>query len=340
MMSGRARVLAAVRGEPVDRIPIAQHNYPFAAHRAGLSLQEFCSSPEKAAKALADAAYDFGYDCIIVAFDDCTLAEAMGAGVEFVEDQPPRISSPAVDSLAEVPFLSVPDPLTDGRLPLWLETTRRLRAIVGDELAILARADQGPFGLAFLLEDSEQFLMDLLTEDRRTVAAALSHCLEAGVAFAGAQLDAGADLTSIGESAAGGSVISPALYREFAQPFEKAFKSRLGSRPLSLHICGATDAIVGDMVETGCEVLELDHLNHLSATFEKVGRRACVWGNVDPSSVLMLGSPRFVLEQSRAAIQAAQRANARFVLCPGCTVGANTPPASIAAMTEAARLFG
>ena len=37
-------------------------------------------------------------------------------------------------------------------MPLWLETTRILRRMVGDELAIMGRADQGPFGLLALLK--------------------------------------------------------------------------------------------------------------------------------------------------------------------------------------------
>jgi len=68
---------------PHDRVPVAQHNFAFVAKRAGLSMKEFAFNPDKAAQALADAAHDFGYDCIIIDFDTCVLAEAMGATITF-----------------------------------------------------------------------------------------------------------------------------------------------------------------------------------------------------------------------------------------------------------------
>ena len=338
-MNGRDRTLAAIHGQPHDRVPVSQHNFWFAARYAGLTMREFRSDPDRAAQALADAADDLGYDCIMTDFDTCTLAEAMGTGVEFPEDDLARAVRPAVRSLREVPGLPLPDPNRDGRLPVWLETTRRLRAKVGQDRAIMGRADQGPFGLLFLLLDSQQFLMDLLAEEGTVIAAALAHCMRAGVAFARAQLDCGADLTSIGDSAAGQSVVSPQVYRRFAQPFEKQYRAELGGL-LSLHICGKTDQIVRDMAATGAEVLELDHCNDLGTAFAAIGPRACVFGNIDPSSVLMQGTPELVLEKSRQAIEAARRAEARFVLCPGCALGASTPAENIAAMTEAARRFG
>lgn len=339
-MTGRERTLAAIRGTAHDRVPVAQHNFPFAARHVGLTLAEYRRSPEKAAQALADTAYDFGYDCIIIDFDTCSLAEALGAGCQFPEDEPARAAIPAVARLADVPGLPLPDPQRSGRLPLWLETTRLLRAKVGAELAIMGRADQGPFGLLFLLRESQAFLIDLLQEDESVIRAALAHCTRAGVEFARAQLAAGADLTSIGDSAAGQSVVSPALYRRFAQPYEKLYREQLGPGLLALHICGKTDHIVDAMADTGAEVLELDHWNDLDATFRQLGPRSCVFGNLDPSSVLALGTPELVLEKSRQAIAAARAAGGRFVLCPGCTVGANTPPENVAAMTEAARRFG
>src|SRR5450759_4622420 len=118
MMSGRERVLAAIRGDPVDRVPLAQDNAPFAARYTGLTMREFSVNPEKAAQAFVDTAYDFKHDCIIVGFDTAALAEAMGAEVESPEDEPMRVSGPAVKSLRDVPSLPVPNPLTDGRLPL------------------------------------------------------------------------------------------------------------------------------------------------------------------------------------------------------------------------------
>lgn len=340
MMTGRERTLAAIYGRPHDRVPVAQHNFAFAARHAGLTIKEFVFNPDKAALALAETAHDFGYDCIIIDFDTCVLAEAMGATIAFHGDEPARILHAPLTAFRDARDLRVPDPRRDGRLPLWLETTRLLRRIVGNDLAIMGRADQGPFGLLGLLRDPQMFMMDLIDEPEADVFAALETCVQAGVSFAKAQLEAGADLTSIGDGLAGQSLLSPEMYRRFAHSPERRYKTLLGAGLLSLHICGKSNLIVEDMVQTGSEVLELDHLNDLDQSFSVIGNRCCVFGNIDPASVLCFGTPALVREKCRAVIESARRRKARFVLCPGCLVMANTPGENVQAMTDAAREFG
>ena len=303
-------------------------------------MKDYAFNPEKAAQALADTAHDFGYDCIIIDCDTCVLAEAMGATIAFPGDEPARIETSPLHSIQEAAHLRVPDPHRAGRLPLWLETTRLLRRMVGSELAIMARADQGPFGLLGLLRDPQLLMMDLLDEPEEDVFAGLDICVTAGAAFAKAQLAAGADLTSIGDGLSGESLISPDMYRKFSQPFERRYKEQLGEGLLSLHICGRSDNIIGGMVDTGSDVLELDHLNDIDRSFGIVANRCCVFGNIDPSSVLYSGTPALVLEKCRAAIESAKRHHARFVLCPGCLVMSVTPPENLRAMTTAAKEFG
>ncbi len=339
-MNSRDLILAAIAGRPHERVPVAQHNFPFCVRQAGITQGQFRRDPKLAARVLADAAYRFGYDCIIIDFDTCALAEAMGAALEFPEDEPARVAQPALASLAGFRKLRLPDPHRDGRLPLWLETTRELRRLVGNDKAIMARADQGPFGLLFQLRGHAELMMDMLDEPAELIDEALAFCAEAGVRFARAQLAAGGDLTSIGDSASGQSLISPEHYARFAQPAQKLYKDRLGNGCLSLHICGKTNAIIEGMTMTGSDVLELDHWNDLGRSLQIVANRASVWGNIDPSSVLSQGTPEQVLEASRQVLETAKALTNRFVLCPGCLANADVPPANIQAMTDAAARWG
>jgi uroporphyrinogen decarboxylase len=340
-MNSRQRTLAAIHGRPHDRLPVAQHNFMFAIKHAGLSVKDYVYNPDKAAQALADAAYDFGYDCVIIDFDTCALAEAMGAKIVFEGEAPARIEAPAVKSVEDVKNIPIPDPACGGRLPLWVETTRLLRKKVGGELAVMGRADQGPFGLLGLLYDTQDFMMALADPEKEgDIFAALDVCARAGVAFAKAQIEAGADMTSIGDGMAGESLISPEMYRKFAQPYEKKYKEMLGAGLLSLHICGKSNNIIEGMIDTGADILELDHYNDLDRTFATINGRCCVFGNIDPSGVLCYGSRRDVMEKCRGAIMTARRHQARFVLCPGCLIMANTPPENVRAMAEAAAEYG
>lgn len=340
-MNSRELILKAITGEPHDRVPVAQHNFTFCIKHCGITMKQFRENPTIAARVLADTCYDFGYDCIIIDFDTCTLAEAMGSKLEFPVHEPARVKKYFLQSLEDVKQLRIPDPEKDGRLPLWLETTRELRRLVGNEKAIMGRADQGPFGLLFQLRHSEELMMDLLTADIIQIFGALNICMQAGVTFAKAQIEAGADLTSIGDSASGESLISPEMYMQFAQPFQKRYKELIGDGKISLHICGRTDNIIGGMVNTGFDVLELDHLNNLEKSLQTVNGRASVWGNLDPSSMISFGTPEMIINESKRIFDAARKyAQNRFVLCPGCLVNSDAPPENIQAMTDAVMHFG
>ena len=340
-MNSRELILRAISGQPHDRIPVAQHNFTFCIKHCGVTMKQFRDSPSLAARVLADTCYDFGYDCIIIDFDTCTLAEAMGSTLEFPEFEPARVKNYFLKSMNDITKLTIPDPEKDGRLPLWLETTRELRRLVGDEKAIMGRADQGPFGLLFQLRQSEEMMTDLLTEDEKLIFQALELCVQAGVKFAKAQLQAGADLTSIGDSASGESLISPEMYMKFAQPFQKEYKYLLADGKIALHICGRTDNIIKGMVETGCDVLELDHLNNIEKSLQFIDGKSSVWGNLDPSSMISFGTPEMILAESKKIMEAAKKyAKNRFVLCPGCLVNSDAPPENIQAMTDAAMKFG
>lgn len=339
-MNSRELILAAISGRPHERVPVAQHNFPFCVRQAGLTMGQFRRDPKLAARALAEAAYRFGYDGIIIDFDTCSLAEAMGAVLGFPEDEPAHVVRPPLSSLAEIRKLKLPDPYRDARLPLWLETTQELRRIVGGEKAIMARADQGPFGLLFQLRGHAELMLDLIDEPEELIDEALAFCAEAGARFARAQLEAGGDLTSIGDSASGESLISPQHYARFAQPAQKRYKELLGPGLLSLHICGKTNSIIEGMTATGCDVLELDHWNDLERSLKIVDNRASVWGNLDPSSILSQGTRDQVLEASRKVLETAKALTSKFVLCPGCLANADVPPENIQAMTEAAGRWG
>jgi uroporphyrinogen decarboxylase len=339
-MTSRELILAAINGTPHPRVPVAQHNFAFCVRQAGITMDAYRRDPELAARALVAAAEEFGYDCIIIDFDTCSLAETMGAALDFPEDDMARVAATTLNSIADIRKLPLPDPHKDGRLPLWLETTRAVRRMVGDRLAIMARADQGPFGLLFQLRGHESFMMDLLDEEEEAaILDALEYCAEAGARFARAQMDAGADLTSIGDSACGQSLISPAHHMKFGRPYQAKYRKRMGDGVLSLHICGKTNDIIEAMATTGCEVLELDHLNDIVRSIDQVAGRACIFGNIDPA-LLSLGTPDDVLAACQPVLEAAVARTSRLVLCPGCLANADVPAANIRAMTDAAHRWG
>lgn len=157
----------------------------------------------------------------------------------------------------------------------------------------------------------------------------LHHCMHAA---------AGAEVISNGDSPAGPDMISPALCREFALPYERnvaAHAQALGCRYI-LHICGNTTAILEDVVTSGADGLEIDYKTDVAAARDALRGRMTFVGNIDPSGVLARGTPDLVTRRTAALLEAFA-GEPRFILNSGCAIPPTAPEENLCARLRAAR---
>jgi uroporphyrinogen-III decarboxylase len=145
-------------------------------------------------------------------------------------------------------------------------------------------------------------------------------------------------MVSNGDSPAGPDLISPAMYAEFAQPYERrlAGEAHAQGLPYALHICGNTTRILEGMVATGADALELDYKTDARAARDALKGRAAFIGNIDPSAVLALGTPALVEARTRELLEIFAGVPG-FILNAGCAIPAETPSANLRAMIAASR---
>ena len=262
-MTSLQRCMAVLNGEVPDMLPVIPQSFMYAVETAGLKISDVNKDGRKMAQAHILSQEKYGYDGCVIDFDDASIAEAIGAKVIFREDEPATVDEeqPVLKDLRDIYELPLPDPQKSGRLCEWLEATRTLVDAIGDHVFIMGRADQGPFSIACLLRGTTQFMMDLLSEDPQVIADVIEYCRQASVLFAKAQKDAGAHATSIGDALAGPNLISPDMYRQFALEPEKKMTEEVQAYgiPLSLHICGNTNAIIEDRGTDSGSRLETRH---------------------------------------------------------------------------------
>lgn len=334
--------MAVLNGEEFDMLPVVPQCFMYAIETAGMRIGDINRNGKRMAQAHIISQEKYGYDGCVIDFDDASIAEAVGAKVIFRDDEPAVVKEdePVLKNLRDVYDLEVPDPLRAGRLGEWLEATRTLVDAIGDHVLVMGRADQGPFSIACLLRGTTQFMMDLLTEDKKVIADVIDYCRRVSLAFARAQKDAGAHVTSIGDALAGPNLISPDMYREFAFEPEKqlALDVQTDGIPLALHICGNTNTIIGDMGATGAKILEVDWQLDMRQAREVIPPSTVLMGNVNPSSPLVWGSVAEVEQAVREVIEAT-RGRGLFV-SSGCAMGRNTPPENFKAFIAAARKYG
>jgi MtaA/CmuA family methyltransferase len=336
-VNGYERIAAALRGERPDRVPVMLHNFMVAAREAGVTMKAFREDPRVMAGVFTRAVEAYGYDGILVDLDTATLAGALGVPVALPETEPALCHGARLGSLAAVDDLEPPDVGRDERVAVWLEAVRLLVGHFGREVFVRGNCDQAPFSLASMMRGAADWMMDLMEEDNRERAfRLLDHCAEAGLQFVRLMAQTGAHMVSSGDSPAGPDLVSPRVYREFALPWERRLADeahRLGL-PYALHVCGRTDRILRDMLETGADAFELDHKTDARLAHDLLRDRAVFIGNLDPSAVLALGSPELVLAKARELL-ALFADTPRFILNAGCAIPATTPPGNLRAMIRA-----
>jgi uroporphyrinogen decarboxylase len=340
-MNGYQRIKAALEGRSPDRVPVMLHNFLMAARQAGFTQRRFREDPAAIVESFIRAVETYDYDGILVDVDTVTVAEALGVEVDHPEDQPARWKGPGLTTLAAVRDLPAPDLAGHPRIQVWLEAVRRLKVHFRGEVFVRGNCDQAGFSLAAMMRGPADWMMDLVDEANRDAAhALLSYCAEAAVAFIRLMAGTGADMVSNGDSPAGPDLVSPAMYAEFAQPYERrlAEEAHALGLPYALHICGNTTLILQGMLATGADALELDYKTDVRAAREALRGRAAFIGNIDPSSVLALGTPALVEAKTRELLEAFAGLPG-FILNAGCAIPAETPPANLRAMIAAAHIF-
>lgn len=340
-MNGYERIAAALRGEKPDATPIMLHNFMMAAREAGVSMRQFRRDPEALARSFIQAVETYGYDGIMVDVDTVTLAGAVGVPVDAPGDEPARAKGGMLGSLEEIDDLPEVDILASAGVQVWLESVRILKRHFGDEVYIRGNCDQCPFTLASLVRGMDAWLMDILDPDNHErISRLLEYCTGVTLQFIRHMASTGAHMTSNGDSVAGPEVVSPSIFRRLALPYNRrvvAASHQLGL-PYILHICGNTGTILDDMMDTGADGLEIDHKTDIRLAHQKLKDRAVFVGNIDPSGVLALGSPRVVEEKTRELLTVFAD-TPRFILNAGCAIPPTTPAENLHTLIRTARSF-
>ena len=347
-MTSMQRVMATINLKEPDVVPVGPYMGNHGAKVAGTMISNYCTNGKTMAQAQLDAWEIYGQDILVAQSDNYYIAEGFGIKVDMREDSTPTLREPIIHDLKDIYKLKVPDPYRDGRMPVYLEAVELIKKAVGDKAAVRG-AGTGPLALASHLIGTERFLIQLAMADMELEgedAKALRHLLElttdALIAFAKAMLKAGADIVQAGDSLASIDVISPKMYKEWAFPYEKKFFDAMKKVDIDkefgtiLHICGNMTPVLSDMVDTGASILELDYKVDIAEAKKLIGDRVCLIGNLNPTEVLLRGTPEIVAEEAQKCINAAAKGGG-YILGSGCELAYFTPQENVKAMIQTAR---
>jgi uroporphyrinogen decarboxylase len=338
-MTSRERVIAAVNGKPYDRIPVNLLISDHAARVIGVGVGEYNNSARLMAEGQIAAWRKYGADNINTGPGLTGIPEAIGSRLAF-PDNSPYVAEYAVNEEADLDRLKVPAPDRDGRLPLFLEAATIVLKKVGDQ-APLNLTTSGPFTTAAGIRGTERFLRDL-GKNPHFAHRLLRLSTDAIIRFAKAASGVGARI-GLADPTSSGTMISSRHFQQFALPYLKEVVSAITETtgaPPSLHICGNTTKIWGQMADTGARILSLDDAVDLAEAKAQVGHRVALLGNIRPAAVMYLGKPDDVRANAKECLAKAWNTPKGFILGLGCGLPINTPPENIHALVKAAREFG
>lgn len=339
IMTPLQRSAAIAGGGSADRLPCNPNVANGAARVFGCKISEFNTKPRTLADAQIASYRRFGYDSVRIFTDLFAWAEAMGATVTHPEDLTVDLDAPAVNSVQAIHRLRPANPHRDGRLPVYLRAMDYLMDGIGGEVPCSAGV-VGPFTNAFFLYGVDGFFR-LLKKNPDAVHQLCRLSLETCVAYADAAIDKGLSPT-ISEPLSSCTVVSPALFREFALPYIKQLVEFIKSRGKSpvIHICGETKFIWQDIADLGIGGFSVDNVVDLKRCCETIGGKTKILGHVDPASIMHQGRVEDVRRATLECIRDGYASKKGFVVMSGCSLPVDTPLENIDAMMDTVREVG
>jgi MtaA/CmuA family methyltransferase len=217
-----------------------------------------------------------------------------------------------------------------------LAAIRHFREQVGGEIPIMGWVE-GALAEAADLRGVNEIMMDLYL-NTGWLEEVLEKCVEVEIAFAKAQIEAGADIIGLGDAVA--SQISPDMYRQFALPYERRIFAAVHDMGAlaRLHICGNTTHLLADMAQSGADIIDLDWMVDFGQAAEMYGDDGPVLcGNFDPVAVMLQGTPEQVREATLACLKSG---GPRCISAAGCEIPDGTPYDNLMAQAQALQEFG
>ena len=266
--------------------------------------------------ALAETGHTvLGFDVVMPLFSVCHETEALGCKVDWGQmDSMPHSGTPIFKDPEEIKI--PPDLINRPSCRIPIKAISLLKKRLGDSAAVCGKVF-GSWTLGYHLFGIEQFLIETI-ENPSKVKQIIERLMPAAIAFANAQIDAGADCILLGDHATA-DLCSPAAYKKFLQEVHSRLAEEIKA-PVILHICGNTRDRIGMISQTKLNCFHWDTKSGPPEEMRQLaGERLALMGGVS-NTLLLNGSPDDIFKQAKAAAKAGID-----IIGPECAIPLTTP---------------
>ena len=253
------------------------------------------------------------------------LALLYGAAFDQPEHAPLSLTSHPLAQVGDYQQLDPELTAHDQRAAKCLECLEILRDELGGEVGC-AMSFAGAFTAASGLVGPEQLLRSLI-RDPEGAHGLLDFANQALIRLDEPFLRAGFSV-SLADPVATGAILSPARFREFVLPYNRAFVeacNQLNPLGVAVHICGDTTSLLEEIVACGFSSFSIDNAVDLAVAKERIGSQIPLVGNVPPTDIMYLGTPEQVRAAVRSCFAKAWDNPRGFTVSTGCDCPCGTP---------------
>jgi uroporphyrinogen decarboxylase len=326
-MTRRERVLAALRGDPVDRVPIAfwLHNFVTENSAAGLAAETL------------RLARVFDWDFLKPQSRAQCFAEMWGLRYRPSTERatPFTVTHTPLAGAAEVARLQPVDP-RGGALGEQLAALAAIRAAVGPDTPIIWTIFAPMMVMPSLLAGGREQALAIARAEPKAMDAGLAAIAETLAAYARACVEAGADGLFYATNLARGDGLTPGECRRFQRPHDLRVLGAVAQAPFNLlHVCGPA-AHLDEFADYPVTAFSwaLGAGNPSLAEVHRRTGRAVVGGLPAKPEIASMSETDIAARGTRAVDEMHGRA---LLLGPDCSINPDTPEALLHAAAAVVR---
>jgi MtaA/CmuA family methyltransferase len=305
----------------------------YAARQFGISYRDFYLDHRSLVDANLYSLEALEMDAVSLISDPYREAEAFGARFDYPENFVPICTHYPVKTLADVLALKNPDVYQAKRTRDRIDGAAVYHQRLDPTIPVIGWIE-GPLAEACDLVGMSEIMLKLVMEPD-FCRLLLQKVTQTAKDFARAQIEAGCQIIGIGDAAC--SQISPAMYREFVQPYHREIINDIhGSGGLAkLHICGNITHLLPDLKAVGADIVDLDWMVDLDLAYQQLGDRIIRCGNLDPVAVIERSSVEQIIEMTEVILE--KEKDRPFWLSGGCEITVDTASEKLRAMRDVSR---
>ncbi len=340
-MNSTERMQAAIRMQPVDRIPNAPFYEAPICRYFGSSFREALLGGQAMVDTHLQAIDTYQFDWVMVGmgFIGGIIPEALGCDVTYPENEFPKIERTVVHSIDDIERIAGQQ-VNNKKMDQFLGGISMLKERLAGDVPIACEYIS-PFTIATRLRGTNEIMADFYQEPM-LIQKLQEALVPIDIALGKALADAGVEYIFYGADMECPLLISPEHYRSFIhEPTSAVVNALAGQGAIVLpHMCGpiVKTGIVDMLLEMKIAGImpgniTQDSVLSLKSLKEKVGEHVAIFDNLNPNGSLLTGTAQAVAADTKQHLNAA-RGWTGYLFSTAGTTSPNTPRENFDAMNH------